>query len=77
MSVVFSVSNLALHPAMQAVYGILHEQDFVSSWSSCVAIVTRVWYKTWWSHCLAPDPFFYVYDVPRRVIEAAQGIGEP
>ena len=42
MSVVFSVSNLALYPAMQAVYGILLEQDFVSSWSSRVAIVSRI-----------------------------------
>ena len=71
------MSNLALYPATQAVYGILLEQDFVSSWSSCVAIVSRMWYRTWWGHCLAPDPFFYVHEVPRRVTEAAQRFGEP
>ena len=32
-SVVFSVSRLALCPAMQAVDGILLEQDFVSRWA--------------------------------------------
>ena len=46
-SVVFSVSSLALCPAMQAVCGVLIEQDFVSRWAPCVAIVSRAWYHTW------------------------------
>ena len=41
------VSNLALYPAMQVVCGILLEQHFVSSWSSCVAIVSRMWHRAW------------------------------
>ena len=44
VSVVFSASNLALCPAMQAVCGILLEQDFVSRLASCVAIVSRALY---------------------------------
>ena len=34
--------------------------------------------RAWLSlgHCLAPDPFFFVYDVPLRVIDGAQRIGE-
>ena len=60
LSVAFSVSNLALYPAVQAVYGILLEQDFVSSRSSCVTIVSRMWYRTWRCHRLAPDLFFCV-----------------
>ena len=46
-SVVFSVSSLALCPAMQAVDGILLEQDFVSRWAPCLAVVSRAWYHTW------------------------------
>ena len=57
--------------------GILLEQGFVGSWSLRVAIVSRTWYRTWWGRCLAPDPFFYVYDVALCVIEAAQRVGEP
>ena len=50
-SVVFLVSSLALCPAMQAVYGILLEQDFISRWVPCVAIVSRAQYHTWRVHC--------------------------
>ena len=76
ISVVFSVPSLALYRAMQAVCGILLEQDFVSSWSLRVAIVSRPWRGTRWGHCLALDPVFNMHDVPLRVIEAAQRIGE-
>ena len=65
-----------LHPAMLAVYGNLLEQDFVSSWSSRVAIV-RIWYRTWRIYGLTVDTRTSEYDVPLRVIEAAQRIGEP
>ena len=46
-SVVFSVSSLALCSAMQAVDGILLEQDVVSRWAPSVAIVSKAWYHTW------------------------------
>ena len=46
-SVVFSVSSLALCPAIQGVCGVLLKQDFVTRWSPCVAIVSRAWYHTW------------------------------
>ena len=43
-----------------AVYGILLEQDLVSSWSLRVAAVSRMRYRTWRGHCLARDPCFCV-----------------
>ena len=60
-------------------YDILHEQDLVSS---CV-IVARGYRQqdlvlhVVGSHCLARDPLFIVDDVPLRVIEPAQRVGEP
>ena len=64
MSVVFSLSNLVSHP-MQALYGMRgnRQQDVVQD------VVG--------SPSGAGPPLLQMYDVPRRVIEAVQRIGEP
>ena len=64
-SVVFLVSSLALCPALQALYGILLEQDFISRWPPCVAIVSRAQYHTWRWSLLGSGP------VDRRALSCA------
>ena len=57
-------------------YRILLDQEFVGTWAARVAVASRTWNRTRRLCGLTVDTVTYECDVPLRVIEEAQRIGE-